>query len=553
MRLPVLPAFIFAACLMPALAPSNANAALAPESETEQSAVSDFGDLPQVRWVIETVRSGDTLLKIFRRADFSTKIGLRLSRMPEARLLNVIRPGDEVRFAHDAKGELLGVEYRQTDSRKASFLIVDGSIEAVSKRQLEKVGSLAAILEKIYEEGPGAAKLPMPEIDPSRLSWNSVKVKRGDTLTQIFRKVGLPVRTAIDVADSRGGAWLRNLRVGQELRIATHSDGEFAVLEAHTTALRTAIVIAGDGYFYHTERTIKPDVQQHQGCGTIAVNLFDSGEKVGFNHRVLQEYVNVFGSRIDFARELISGDEFCIIYEQQYLKQGKPVGNPVILAGTYRSGDDAVYAVRFEDPQLGERYYDQNGENLRGHFLRSPLKYARVTSKFSKRRFHPVLKRWRPHKGVDYGAPSGTPVMSTADGVVVKRKYDGNYGNLVQIRHGGKYKTVYAHLKGFASGIRVGSRVKQGQVIGYVGNTGLSTGSHLHYEFRVNDVHHDPLKYALPNGKPVNKDYLDEFLASSEVWVAQIESINRDKPLLAYTPSEIDDELPESADNTQQQ
>ena len=543
---------MFVAALAATVFSGAVYAAVAPGSDTDKSATSNFSDLPQVRWNIETVRKGDTLLKVFARADYSRKIALRLAQLPEGKQFNVIHPGEEIRFAHDAKGDLLGIEFRRSESKKVAFLIIDGTIEPVAKKRLQMVGSLSVLLDEFYEDIEEAAKLPMPEIDESRLSWVSVTVKRGDNLSKVFRKIGIPVREAIDLADSKGGGWLKNLKIGQELRIATLPRGKFAVLESHTSPLRVAVAIAGQDYYYHTERMIQPEVQRHQGCGAIATNLFDSGKEVGFNDRTLRSFVDVFGSRIDFARELKTGDEFCMIYEQKYVNEGQPVGMPEILAATYRGARGEVKAIRFVDPEGDIAYFDESGENLSGQFLRSPLKYGRVTSKFSSNRFHPVLKRWRPHHGVDYGARPGTPVMSTANGAVIRRHYNNSYGNYLVISHGSRYKTLYAHLKGFASGMRVGTRVKKGQVIGYVGRTGIATGPHLHYEFRVNNVHHDPLRYPLPNGKPIDEQHREQFLTDAVVWSALIKSINRDKPLLAYTPSVVTDEAVEPADNPSQ-
>ncbi len=526
--------FAIVVCAM--LSTNNAYPSIDSAADSAESENSTYSGLPLVRWTTESIQRGDNLSRVFKRAGFNVAYAYKLAKMKQAKLMHVIAPGDQVRFAHGPGGKLIGLEFFRSQSKTVSFVISDGEFELVPKSS-----SLSVVLEKKFEsdnaDGNEAAQYEIPEIDETRLSWVSVEVRSGDSLTRIFKRAGLPTVTAIEIADSKNGEWLAKLKVGQEIRIGTFPDGEFAVLESHTSPLTVGVLLAGEDYYFYLEKVLEPEMQQHEGCGVIKTSLYGSGLNQGFGLSALNAYVEVFETRIDFSRELRKGDEFCMIYEQGYLNYGNPVGEPIILAAFYRQDNRIVHAFRFEEPVKGISYYDKNGDNLRGHFLRSPLKYGRVTSNFSKRRFHPVLKKWRPHKGVDYGAPTGTPIMVTANGVVSERKRGKAYGNVLFIRHGSKYTTVYAHLNAFAKGIRVGTAVEQGQIIGYVGKTGLATGPHLHYEFRVNGVHHDPLKYPMPKGDSVLEDHLERFKDDTTSWLAGLEAINKEEPMVAYTPA----------------
>jgi murein DD-endopeptidase MepM/ murein hydrolase activator NlpD len=219
--------------------------------------------------------------------------------------------------------------------------------------------------------------------------------------------------------------------------------------------------------------------------------------KKGVSRNLLYNLSSIFQWQIDFSKDLRPGDRYTLIYEERSLDGRKFSSGPILAAELVVRGK-AYRAIRQVSRNGTSHYFTPDGESLEGLFLRSPMRMARITSPFSKRRYHPVLKRWRAHKGVDYGGSTGDPVMATADGLVtfIGRKHQ--YGKVITLQHGQKYITLYAHLSHFAKNIRSGSTITQGQVIGYVGTTGLSTGPHLHYEFRVNGVHRNPLTVKLP-------------------------------------------------------
>ena len=221
----------------------------------------------------------------------------------------------------------------------------------------------------------------------------------------------------------------------------------------------------------------------------------------------------MFAGDIDFHHDLRRGDRFTVLYEMR-LVDGEPVGAGRILAAEFDNGGKTLSAFRWRDADGTDGYFTADGRNTRGAFLRSPMEFSRITSGFSLARMHPILNTWRAHKGVDYGAPMGTPVRATADGIVTFAGVQGGYGNVIFLRHHGSYSTVYGHLSRFASHVKNGARVTQGETIGFVGRTGWATGPHLHYEFRMADQPRDPLTVALPAAQPIAPEHRAAFRAA---------------------------------------
>ncbi|HKJ77578.1 MAG TPA: peptidoglycan DD-metalloendopeptidase family protein, partial [Gammaproteobacteria bacterium] len=265
--------------------------------------------------------------------------------------------------------------------------------------------------------------------------------------------------------------------------------------------------------------------------GTIETSLFEAGREAGLSDRTIMELAYIFGWDVDFALDIRAGDRFTILYEEQFL-DGEKLRNGPILAAEFINRGRVVRAVRFTDPSGHTDYYSPEGRSMRKAFLRSPVDFRRISSRFQRERFHPVLGKKRPHRGVDYAANVGTPIKASGDGKIVFRGWKGGYGRAVILRHGGRYTTLYGHMSRFRGGLRTGSRVKQGQVIGYVGASGLATGPHLHYEFRVNGVHRDPLKVELPKAEPIRKAYRDDFRQASKPLLAQLEVLQRTRVAL---------------------
>ncbi len=244
--------------------------------------------------------------------------------------------------------------------------------------------------------------------------------------------------------------------------------------------------------------------------GVVDSSLWESAEIVGVDASLITNLAEVFAWQIDFNRAVKRGDRWRLTVEQRYVED-KPIGWGNILVAEYENDGQMFTGIRF--PQNGEQasYYAPNGQSLRRMFLKSPIKFGRITSGFSTSRFHPILRENRPHNGVDYGAPIGTPVLAVGRGQVEFAAYNGGSGKMVRIRHNGIYSTAYLHLSGFAPGIRHGSQVEQGQVVGYVGTTGLSTGPHLHFAFFENGVYRDPIGLRFPSADPVASGEMQDF------------------------------------------
>ncbi len=256
--------------------------------------------------------------------------------------------------------------------------------------------------------------------------------------------------------------------------------------------------------------------------GVVESSLFGAMDAAGGNPELAVRVAQIYQWDIDFLRDLRKGDQFVVVVEKQ-LVAGEFYGWGTIYATRFVNGSRTLDAVVYpdNDGQLG--YFDLEGRPLRKQFLRSPLKFSRITSRFSMSRFHPVLKRRMPHYGVDYGAPSGTPVLVTADGTVRFAGRKGGGGNMVTVRHTNGYETNYLHLRGFAKGVRRGARVHQGQVVGYVGSTGLSTGPHLDYRVQLNGKWINPLSISSPPVKPLTTDRLKRFLSHALAILSLIE------------------------------
>ncbi|MCK4675759.1 MAG: peptidoglycan DD-metalloendopeptidase family protein, partial [Gammaproteobacteria bacterium] len=250
-----------------------------------------------------------------------------------------------------------------------------------------------------------------------------------------------------------------------------------------------------------------------------------AGESAGISDNIIMELANIFGWDIDFALDIRKGDNFTVLYEELY-RDGEKISDGKILAADFINDGKIYRAVRYKNPQTSEsEYYTPDGKSMRKAFIRSPVHFSRISSGFNLKRKHPILLNKRPHRGVDYAAKSGTPIYAAGDGKVIFKGKKGGYGKVMILKHGSKYSSLYAHLKTYNRKLRVGSRVKQGQTIAYVGSTGLATGPHLHYEFRVNGVHRNPLTVRLPASNPVPKRYMDDFDLVTAPVIAQLDLV----------------------------
>lgn len=353
-------------------------------------------------------------------------------------------------------------------------------------------------------------------------TWHEITVQAGDSLARIFSKQGVPPRQLHDIVASGGVAKkLTRIYPGQKLRMRTTPEDGLLELFYEIDALSQVQVTRTDSGYQPQLIEREPERRAKQASAEIKNSLFLAAQRANLPENITMELAGIFGWDIDFALDIRRGDQFSVLYEDLYL-DGERIGTGNILAAEFINDDKQYQAVRYTDKQGRTDYYTADGRSMRKTFLRTPVEFSRISSRFSLGRKHPILNRIRAHKGVDYAAPRGTPVKATGAGKIVLRGKKGGYGKTVVIQHGSRYSTLYAHLNSYARGLKHGSRVQQGQIVGYIGSTGLATGPHLHYEFLVNGVHRNPLTVKLPDAAPLPKKYREDFKLATENLLAQL-------------------------------
>ena len=352
--------------------------------------------------------------------------------------------------------------------------------------------------------------------------FKTVTVKKGDTLTHVFLRAGVDQSEVNQIV--RLGKKARNIvhvTPGQVFKIAANSQGKLLQLIYKPSGIEKYIVKRHNDDFAIDHQTRDYERRIQTASGTIKSSLFEAAMDAGLTNNTTMDLAQIFGWDIDFALDIRKNDRFFVTYEDLYLN-GEHIGQGNILAAEFVNQGRVYKAVRYTDKNGNSNYYSQNGKSMRKAFLRTPVDFTRISSRFGYR-FHPLLKRRKKHEGVDYAAPIGTPIKAAGDGKIVWRGRKGGYGNTIIIQHGRKYSTLYGHMSAFNRRFHSGSMVKQGQIIGYVGSTGRSTGPHLHYEFRVWGRHRNPLTVKLPDAKPIKKAYLADFKAKSHVLLGQLD------------------------------
>ncbi len=361
---------------------------------------------------------------------------------------------------------------------------------------------------------------------PPEPAWTEITVRRGETLSQILRRAAQEDSALLNSLRAQTEARvLYRLQLGQVLKLRTSDTGQ---LQELTTELEagTTLHLRRTAQGFRVAREVLPlEIQLAYATGTIESSLFEDGLAAGLSEGLLLKLVEIFGWDIDFAQQLRRGDGFAVIYEEKF-SQGQKIADGQILAAEFVNQGKTYRAVGFRDERGRLEYYTPEGLSLRRPFLRTPVELSRISSRFAMR-FHPVLKTWRAHTGVDYAAPTGTPVRATATGRVTALGWNGGYGQAVTLKHGGAFSTLYGHLSRFHPGLRVGSHVEQGQVIGYVGATGLATGPHLHYELQVNGRHQNPITFKFPGATPLAPEHKQTFLRNAGQLGARLDLISR--------------------------
>lgn len=359
------------------------------------------------------------------------------------------------------------------------------------------------------------------------------KFRRGDSVATLLQRAGVDDEAALRFLRTDPAAQIifRQLSPGKNFTLETGPHGELRrLLFPLNGGEDRALIVTRQADRFTTEETPLPtETQVITRFAEIRSSLFEAADAADIPDAITIRLADLFGGDIDFLHALRKGDRFSVIYESiTYL--GHPVRSGRILAAEFINAGKSYRAAWFANDQStsqGGAYYTPDGKPLRKAFLRSPLEFSRITSGFTQARFHPVLKTWRAHKGIDFGAPTGTRVRATGDGIVDFIGMQGGYGKTITLRHQGRYTTVYGHLSGFAPGLHRGRRVSQGEVIGFVGATGLASGPHLHYEFRIDGVHQNPLAVVLPGAPPLSSAQLARFRAQTADRLAQLDLIRR--------------------------
>ena len=351
------------------------------------------------------------------------------------------------------------------------------------------------------------------------------QVRRGDTVASLLARLGVDDSAALMYLKTDAAARpLYQLKPGRTVQASTDAAGtllglryfngqdSMLVVERHASGLQTK-----EQPLAQTRRVILK-------AATVRNSLFGASDAAGIPDNIAQQIASIFSTDIDFHQDLRRGDQFSVAYEAFY-EGGELVHTGRLLAAEFTSQGHTYRAVYHENGDGEGSYFTPDGKNLRKAFLRSPLEYSRITSGFTQSRFHPVLKTWRAHKGVDFAAPTGTRVLATADGVVAEIGRKGGYGNVVVLQHSDQYSTVYGHLSAFKGGLRRGAKVRQGEVIAYVGATGWATGPHLHYEFKVAGEHRNPLGASVPVAFPMPPREYPAFAQSARLMVGKLDLV----------------------------
>jgi murein DD-endopeptidase MepM/ murein hydrolase activator NlpD len=374
--------------------------------------------------------------------------------------------------------------------------------------------------------------IPLPPMmqqqNPNEAFWHTDEVRRKDTLDVIFNRMSIRNTEALKffMYTPEASALSTQLIPGRSIGSKVNAEGKLLYLEYELPDdERLVTTLTPDGYQVNKEKT---PFTKHQilKSATIKSSLFGATDAADIPDQIALKIADIFSSEIDFNEDLRPDDTINVVYEGFY-NHGELMRTGDILAVEIVNRGKKYQAVHFGKSDSKYAYYTPEGKSLHKSFLRSPLEFTRVSSSFNLGRLHPVLHRVRAHKGVDLAARTGTRIKASGDGVVKFKGKKGGYGNVIIIQHRNQIQTLYGHLSGFAKGLHKGQKVTQGDIIGYVGMSGMATGPHLHYEFLLKGVHRDPMKVALPTGVPLEAKYKEEFKENAAKYMAKIDMLNR--------------------------
>ncbi len=415
-------------------------------------------------------------------------------------------------------------------------IVNDSVLETNEPNQLTKTNTtILAFNEPSQEYTDSEDSVAVPEIEDTTrpaepfqtidVKTATFKVKNGDTLSSIFSRAGYGDKLIYKIfADDKKNKQLASIHPGQQLSFETIDNGDPRRIQLQLNKLESIVAAIDEkGEYKYSKEIIEPEIRTSYAAGQIDSSLFLAAKSAGLDESVIMSLANIFGWDVDFSLDIRSGDKFNMVYEELYLNDEK-IGNGKILAANFTNQNHTYQAVLYTDSDGRSNYFTPSGQSMRKEFLRSPVEFARISSHFNLSRKHPVLHKIRAHKGTDYAASTGTPIRATGDGTVIHAGRKGGYGKAVIIKHGQQFTTLYAHMSKYGRGIQNGSKVSQGQIIGYVGSTGLASGPHLHYEFRVNGVHKNPLTVSLPQADHIPKNEMEQFKTATAPALNQLET-----------------------------
>ena len=357
-------------------------------------------------------------------------------------------------------------------------------------------------------------------------NWHPETVQEGDNLSLIFKRAGISATTLHHILEAARDNDLKRLDPGQVIELGYDQNNQLIGIRLRRDALTTVEILraVGDRFessIHRVEPTIKPIVKFATITKTNS-SLYLSGQSIAMSDRLIMEMAALFQWDISFALDLREGDHFVVLYEGLYVDDSL-IREGEILAAHFTNMGQSFDAYRYKDPSGKVGYFNQAGVSLKKAFIRDPVHFSYVSSSFNLNRMHPIHKRKMPHRGIDYAAARGTPVLAAGDGKVISATRNEASGKFIVLQHGEQYTTKYLHLSNFAKDIKRGASVKQGQIIGYVGSTGWATGPHLHYEFLVSGSHRNPRTVTLPDADPVARIYMDDFKRATEPLHTQLQ------------------------------
>ena len=378
--------------------------------------------------------------------------------------------------------------------------------------------------QEIIDEPVTGQESLIDEIESKVIQQNGkieLEIKAGDTLEELFIENNLSIGQLFQIMSSKlAEQYLKYLRPGDTI-VINHINGEIINLTRNLN-LKKALFIQKDAENYNSS-IIDRDIQIRKkfGYGNIKTSLFESAIENGLSEKLIMNLTEILAWDIDFVYDIRIDDDFYVLFEEIW-QDDKYVTDGNIIALEFNNNGRKFQAIRYTNENGVPNYFTPDGNNMSKAFIRAPLDFTRVSSNFNPNRKHPILNTIRAHRGVDYAAPKGTKIKASGDGKIIFRGVKSGYGNVIILQHGDNITTLYAHMSGFNSAFKLGDRVRQNQVIGYVGSSGLATAPHLHYEYRVNGVHKNPRTVKLPQAQPIKKKYVNDFLIQSKSIMSEL-------------------------------